>query len=79
MTREEGLARCEELNHHLTSSGHWFARQTAGNGWEVVLVDVPNFQPTGDHIAVIEAKPRPAQPPDPRPSIIRNIPPLGPS
>jgi hypothetical protein len=47
-------------------------------GWEIVSVLLEGFRHTDPLKASIETKPKPSEPPDPRPSIFRNIPPFGP-
>ena len=46
--------------------------------WEIVSVALPQQHRVGPLKETVEAKPRPAEPPDPRPAIIRNIPRTGP-
>lgn len=46
--------------------------------WEVVSLLVEGFRRPDPLKATIETKPQPAEPPDPRPAIFRNIPPFGP-
>ena len=73
MTREEAEARARELAEaHPESS--YFARERDGV-WNVVKVPAlaGRVRPTGTST---EARPRP-EADDPRPSIIRNIPPYG--
>jgi hypothetical protein len=77
MTREEAQARCAQLNADPDRERQWFARQVAPQEWEVVSVAAPDGIRLGPLTATTEAKPRPAQAPDPRPSLFRNIPPYG--
>lgn len=78
MTHEDAAARCEELNREGDGGRHWFAKQNADDEWVVVSVDVEGFRRPDPLKATTEAKPKPSEQPDPRPSIFRNIPPFGP-
>jgi hypothetical protein len=76
VTREEADARCTELNE-AGGPGHWLVREREGGEWSVVRVDLPGVEGTrGPLKESTEARPRP-EPDDPRPSIMRNIPPYG--
>lgn len=79
MTRREADARCEQLNREQTGRRHWFVRQSRPDDWEVVSMSGLPFAARGPLKADVESAPRPGPPPDPRPTIIRNIPPFGPS
>jgi hypothetical protein len=76
MTRAEADARCAELNGDPERDRQWFARQ-AGDEWEIVSVPLPEGARRGPLKGAVESKPRPEHPPDPRPSVFRNIPPYG--
>jgi hypothetical protein len=78
MTHEQAIVRCRELNCDENRDREWFARQVGPDDWEIVSVAVPGRRPAGPLKETIETRPRPSDPPDPRPSIIRNIPPFGP-
>jgi hypothetical protein len=78
MTHEQALARCAELNADAEREREWFPKQVGSDDWEVVWVTIPGFNRTGPLKETIESRPRPSEPPDPRPTIIRNIPPYGP-
>jgi hypothetical protein len=78
MTREEALARCEQLNAQAGegASFHWLAREREGGEWQVVKVPgLPGGR--GPLKEVVEARPRPATADDPRPSTVQQIPPYG--
>ncbi len=78
MTRAEAEARAARLNDEATDGGGWIAHEPSDDDWEVVRVHAPGLsrmKPTGSHS---ESRPRPDEPPDSRPSLIRNIPPFGP-
>jgi elongation factor P hydroxylase len=77
MTREEAEARCAELNGEVERDRQWFARQVEDEEWEIVSVALPDGT-SRPLKGTIEAKPKPPQSPDPRPSLFRNIPPFGP-
>jgi hypothetical protein len=78
MTYEEAAARCDQLNREGDGGRRWFAKQNGDDEWVVVSVDVEGFRRPDTLKATTEAKPKPSEPPDPRPSIFRNIPPFGP-
>lgn len=78
MTREEALARCEQLNAQAGESAtfHWLAREREGGEWQVVKVPgLPGGR--GPLKEVVEAKPRPQTADDPRPSSVQQVPPYG--
>lgn len=81
MTKPEAEARCVELNRRASGDEHWFARKAAGENedWTFVQMSGMPSRPRGPLKADVETPPRPGAPPDPRPSLIRNIPPYGPS
>lgn len=74
MTHQEANERCAKLNGELNRERQWFARETAPGDWEIISVAVLGMRPIK---AVVESRPQQHQP-DPRPSIMRNIPPYGP-
>jgi hypothetical protein len=78
MTREEAVARCAELNRAAEGGRRWFPKERHDGEWDVVSLLVEGFRRTDPLKASIESKPQPAEPPDPRPTIFRNIPPFGP-
>jgi hypothetical protein len=78
MTREDAVARAEQLNaEHPDRATHtWIPRQSGTGEWEVAKLRMPGLR--RDPLkATTEAKPRPPQPDDPRQAIFRNIPPYG--
>ena len=79
MTRDEAQARADELNR--TASGpsehRWIARELEPGGWQVLKVTVPGMNLSSDRHTATEQRPEPGEPPDPRPLIIRQIPPYG--
>jgi hypothetical protein len=78
VTHDEAIARCAELNQTAEGGQHWFAKQADDGEWEVVSVRSDGFRRSDPLKATVEAKPKPAEQPDPRPTIFRNIPPFGP-
>lgn len=78
MTHDAATKRAAELNRQERQGRHWFARETAAGVYDVVAVTAPGMPSTGDLHASIQSKPKPTEPPDPRPSLFRNIPPFGP-
>lgn len=77
MTHSEAIARCAQLNFDEEGERRWFATQTGPDDWDLASVSVPGSQKQWPLKMAIEAKPRPPQPPDSRPTIIRHIPPYG--
>ncbi|HEX8104734.1 MAG TPA: hypothetical protein VF533_19100 [Solirubrobacteraceae bacterium] len=73
MERHEAERRAAELNetHPDRARYHWLVRK-AGDGWDLARVPVP-----AGHVdplkTTVEAKPKPAEPDDPRPAFIRNV------
>jgi hypothetical protein len=77
VTREDAVARCEQLNRDEAGDRRWFAKQLDGGDWDVVAIRGTGFGPRGPLKEVTQAKPSPSDAPDPRPSIFRNVPPYG--
>jgi hypothetical protein len=77
MTHEQAIARCAQLNADDNRDREWFPREVGPDDWEIVSVDIPGLRRVGPLNATIESRPRPSEPPDPRTTIIRNIPPYG--
>lgn len=77
MTREAAHARAAHLNGEGSDTTGWVARRAEGT-WEVVRLTVPGLARVEATGARTESRPRPEDPPDDRPLIIRNIPPYGP-
>jgi len=78
MTHVQALEHCQQLNRDEGGERHWFVKQAGPDEWQVVCVSTPGLAPHGRLKATVEVRPKPDEPPDPRPSIIRNIPPFGP-
>ncbi|MGI8412863.1 MAG: hypothetical protein ACR2QA_10325 [Solirubrobacteraceae bacterium] len=81
MRREEAEARAGHLNRERPDRAqyHWIAQHGGSDGWRVVRVSVPGMRFTVDPVKEsTSARPRPEVPDDPRPSLIRSIPPWGP-
>jgi hypothetical protein len=72
MTREEALAEAGRLGreHPDRATHSWMVREVAPGEWDVAKVSLPGRGPI---VNVQEAKPRPPQPDDPRPSHWRNV------
>ncbi|MBV9415292.1 MAG: hypothetical protein JO363_09970 [Solirubrobacterales bacterium] len=77
MNRDEAAAKSAALNREETGDRHWFPKQVAAEEWEVVSVSGTGFRPRGPLKETSETRPSPSDPPDPRPSIFRNVPPYG--
>lgn len=78
MTREEAVARCAELNRAAEGGRRWFPKENHDGDWEIVSVVAEGLRRPDQLKASIETRPKPSEPPDPRPAIFRNIPPFGP-
>jgi hypothetical protein len=81
MTRDEAQAQANQLNHDAPdrSQDRWTVRDGGGEGWQVVRMTVPGIQfRTGPTHTATAQRPKPDEPPDPRPSVMRLIPPFGP-
>jgi hypothetical protein len=77
MTRDEAIEEAARRNAVQSESGVWSAKEGDDATWGLVHVTAPGLariRPTGSHE---ESRPKPAEPPDPRPSIVQNIPPYG--
>jgi hypothetical protein len=69
-SRDAAEARCRELEQSTNTL--WLAYST-GSSWRVAATSLPRQPyPAG---ALIEARPRPAQPADPRTTFGRDVPP----
>lgn len=77
MTHDDALAHAEELNRQEQGDRHWFPRRRGADAWEVVAVAGTGAQPNRPLGERTEARPEPRTPSDPRPSIVRNVPPYG--
>jgi hypothetical protein len=74
MTRDEAEREAERLSreHPERASYRWFAREV-GDVWSVVRVSLPHDR-SGDGLRpMVEAKPRPPHPDDPRPNTWRDL------
>jgi hypothetical protein len=79
MTQDEAIEEAAHRNADQSEAGVWAAKQSGDGSWGLVHVTAPGLariRPSGSHE---ESRPKPSEPPDPRPSIIRNIPPYGPT
>ena len=80
MTRDEALARSEELNAEAGEGAalHWLAQEGEGGEWQVVKVPgLPGGR--GPLKETVEARPRPSYPDDQRASSVQQVPPYGPA
>lgn len=81
MTRNEAENRAGRLNRESADRAehHWIAQRAGGEGWRVVRVSVPGMRFTADPLhESTQMVSRLEEPPDPRPLLIRQIPPYGP-
>jgi hypothetical protein len=77
MTKDDAIAEAARRNDEKQEKGLWSAKQDAAGDWGLVHVSAPGLariRPTGTHE---ESRPKPSEPPDPRPTIVQNIPPYG--
>jgi hypothetical protein len=74
MTHEQATIRCEQLNREAPGDRRWFVSRAGTEEWHVLSVSTPEVGPLH---ASVESRPAPQDPPDPRPSLMRNIPPYG--
>jgi hypothetical protein len=77
VTKDEATVEAARRNADESEKGLWSARESASGDWELVHVSAPGLKrirPTGSHE---ESRPKPSEPPDPRPTITQNIPPYG--
>lgn len=80
MTRGEAEQRCEQLNRERAGEQglRWLAQELPGGEWRAVSVRLAGQVSTRPWKATVEQQPRQEEPLDPRPPIIRNVPPHGP-
>ena len=77
MTKDEALTEAARRNAKKDETGVWSAKASADDDWGLVRVTAPGLariRPTGTRE---ESNPKPSEPPDPRPTIVQNIPPYG--
>lgn len=77
MTHEQAIARCEELNRAEQGDRRWLVTRRDGEDWQVVSAAFPGLPSRGPLHEAVESRPVPRDPPDPRSTVIRNIPPYG--
>jgi hypothetical protein len=77
MTHEQATARCEQLNLEEDGARHWFVQPAGGGDWRVVSATAPGLGARGPVKEGVQARPGTPEAPDPRPAMIRNIPPYG--
>ncbi len=78
MTRDEATARAAALNAAATADEHWLPSESAPGDWKVVRLAGHGIGAPRASGAHVESRPRPEEPVDPRPSLLRDIPPYGP-
>jgi hypothetical protein len=77
MTKDEAVAEAARRNAETQEAGVWSAKEGTAGDWGLVHVTAPGLariRPTGTRE---ESRPKPSEPPDPRPTIVQNIPPYG--
>ncbi len=77
MTRDQAIEEAARRNASQREAGVWSAKQADDGSWALVHVKAPGLsriRPSGSHE---ESRPKPSEPPDPRPTIVQNIPPYG--
>jgi hypothetical protein len=65
------------LNAAAVDGERWIVSGDDEAGWQVVRIAAPGLHARGPLSATSEARPRPPQPDDPRPSNVRAVPPYG--
>ena len=76
MTRSEAESNAARLNRDRPADGPWAPRPRPAGEWEVVRLVIPGLDRTRPTAAHVESRPRPSEPPDPRPAPLRNVPPF---
>jgi hypothetical protein len=80
VTEADARERCEELNGELAEGeAPWTAREVEPGDWRPARARVPGLPPRQPYKSTTEAKPKPPQADDPRPSSFRQVPPFGPA
>ena len=77
MTQDEAKAEAAHRNADPKGDGFWSVKEEAAGDWGLIHVATPGvgrIRPVGSHA---ESRPKPSEPPDPRPTIVQNIPPYG--
>jgi hypothetical protein len=77
MTENDAKAEAARRNAEKDEKGLWSPKQGDDGDWGLVHVSTPGLarmHPSGTHE---ESRPKPSEPPDPRPTIVQNIPPYG--
>jgi hypothetical protein len=77
VTRDEATAQAASLNAAGSTDEHWLVSEAPPGEWRVVRVAGLGIAAPRESGAHTESRPRPDEPPDPRPLIVRNIPPYG--
>ena len=79
MTRDEALARAEQLNRERAEDdpSRWMTQRGDGGEWRVVRVTTPGLSAIRPIKGTVEAKPKPPQADDPRTANFRNVGPFG--
>lgn len=74
MTRDQAERQATALNrdHPDRATRHWLVREVDG-AWQVARVSLPPGIRVDPTKATVEARPSPAQAPDPRPAFIRDV------
>jgi hypothetical protein len=78
MTEDEARQHAADLNAQRPEgdAGTWIVTQ-ADDGWQAVRVAAPGFKGVHPLKATVEAKPRPRDADDPRPTTFRDVGPWG--
>jgi hypothetical protein len=78
VTKDEVTAEAARRNADESEKGLWSARKSASGDWDLVHVSTPGLKRIRVTGTLEESRPKPSEPPDPRPTITQNIPPYGP-
>jgi hypothetical protein len=78
MTREQAEAECKRLAAESPEreTHRWLTREEGDGTWSVVKVNLPPTDAT-ESTPETRAEEKPPTPDDPRPGMLRNIPPYG--
>lgn len=78
MTQADARRRCEELNAALPhGEPPWSISEIEPGDWRPARARILGLPPREPYKAMTEAKPKPAQPDDPRTAFERMVPPYG--
>jgi hypothetical protein len=77
MTKDEATVEAARRNSDESEGGVWAPKQVDDGSWGLVHVTAPGLARVKPSGTLEESRPKPSEPPDPRPTIVQNIPPYG--